>query len=610
MRESQRRRYKSVELVDQCIERDTEWRTARFELDKLNAEFNKANKAVALKMKSGEKEEAEKLMPEVKRVDQARQDTVELEKRLEIETTELLQKIGNIVHDSVPVNNDEEFNTVHNTWGERRMEEDLPNHVDLVGMLDIADLEKGADVAGGRGYFLKGAGVLLNQAMINYALSFLASRGHTPLATPFFMRKERMAECAQLADFDEQLYKVTGEGDDKYLIATSEQTCCSYLRKLWLNEKDLPIRLSGYSTCFRKEVGSHGRDTLGIFRVHQFEKVEQFVAVTPEGNASWEEMDRLIGNAEAFYQSLNIPYNVVNIVSGELNDAAAKKFDLEAWFPSSRTHRELVSCSNCTDYQSRRLDIRYGAPQKGPEKTKTFVHLLNSTLTATERTLCCLIENWQTPDGMIVPPALRPWMCGIEFIPFVNKLDNKKRLVAVSPAPAPLFASSNDAASAGPISVFVNAGECAGSIALESILKKFPESVALKKSIAVDMTEEQKALFADPENVEGPAMIEGGDFVLTSATSIARYLAKTTQASSLAMLPTSAKENAKCESLVELFHHTNIEEVLFRVEKALESGDYVCGSLFTIADALLAAKLKTAKASVSAKAQKWLDSSL
>lgn len=210
VRESQRRRYKSVELVDQCIERDTEWRTARFELDKLNAEFNKANKAVALKMKSGEKEEAEKLMPEVKRVDQARQDTVELEKRLEIETTELLQKIGNIVHDSVPVNNDEEFNTVHNTWGERRMEEDLPNHVDLVGMLDIADLEKGADVAGGRGYFLKGAGVLLNQAMINYALSFLASRGHTPLATPFFMRKERMAECAQLADFDEQLYKEIG----------------------------------------------------------------------------------------------------------------------------------------------------------------------------------------------------------------------------------------------------------------------------------------------------------------------------------------------------------------------------------------------------------------
>lgn len=611
MKESQKRRYKSVEIVDQCIEKDAQWRSVRFDLDKLNADFNKANKAVALKMKAGEKEEAEKLMPEVKRVDQLRKDTVELEKTLEQETNELLLKIGNIVHDSVPVNNDEEFNTVHATWGGRRMEEDLPNHVDLVGMLDIADLEKGADVAGGRGYYLKGAGVLLNQAMINYALSFLAARGHSPLATPFFMRKDRMAECAQLADFDEQLYKVTGEGDDKYLIATSEQTCCSYLRKLWLNEKDLPIRLSGYSTCFRKEVGSHGRDTLGIFRVHQFEKVEQFVAVTPEGNASWEEMDRLIGNAEAFYQSLNIPYNVVNIVSGELNDAAAKKYDLEAWFPSSRTHRELVSCSNCTDYQSRRLEIRYGAPQKGPEKTKSYVHLLNSTLTATERSLCCLLENWQTPDGLVVPPALRPWMCGIEFIPFVSKLDKKKRLVAVSPAPAPLFGGVNGADSANSLSVFVNAGDCAGSMALESILSKLPDTAATKKSIAVDVTEEEKGLFPDPENIVGPAMIADGDFVLTSATAIARYLAKMTQASSLALLPTAAKDNAKCEALIELFHHANVDEVVTRVEKALEgANDYVCGSTFTIADALLAAKLKTAKASVSAKAAQWMTLSL
>ena len=333
--------------------------------------------------------------------------------------------------------------------------------------------------------------------------------------------------------------------------------------------------------------------------------------MTPEGNASWEEMDRLIGNAEAFYQSLNIPYNVVNIVSGELNDAAAKKYDLEAWFPSSRTHRELVSCSNCTDYQSRRLEIRYGAPQKGPEKTKSYVHLLNSTLTATERSLCCLLENWQTPDGLVVPPALRPWMCGIEFIPFVSKLDKKKRLVAVSPAPAPLFGGVNGADSANSLSVFVNAGDCAGSMALESILSKLPDTAATKKSIAVDVTEEEKGLFPDPENIVGPAMIADGDFVLTSATAIARYLAKMTQASSLALLPTTAKDNAKCEALIELFHHANVDEVVTRVEKALEgANDYVCGSTFTIADALLAAKLKTAKASVSAKAAQWMTLSL
>jgi seryl-tRNA synthetase len=220
------------------------------------------------------------------------------------------------------VSDDEENNVVYRSFGleHKRMEENLPNHVDLIAMLDIADTERGTDVAGGRGYYLKGAGVLLNQAMINYALSFLAQRGHTPLATPFFMRKDRMAECAQLADFDEQLYKVSGEGEDKYLIATSEQTCCSYLRKQWMQPKDLPVRLAGYSTCFRKEAGSHGRDTLGIFRVHQFEKVEQFVAVDCDGDASWEEMERLLKNSEDFYQSLGIPYHVVNIVSGELND--------------------------------------------------------------------------------------------------------------------------------------------------------------------------------------------------------------------------------------------------------------------------------------------------
>ena len=161
----------------------------------------------------------------------------------------------------------------------------------------------------------------------------------------------------------------------------------------------------GYSTCFRKEAGSHGRDTLGIFRVHQFEKVEQFVAVSPDGDESWQEMERMIGNSEAFYQSLGLPYQVVNIVSGELNDAAAKKYDLEAWFPSSKTWRELVSCSNCTDFQSRRLEIRCGAAQKGPEKKKSYVHLLNSTLTATERTLCCILENWQTEEGFVVPRA-------------------------------------------------------------------------------------------------------------------------------------------------------------------------------------------------------------
>ena len=446
VRESQRRRYARVEDVDDVIALDAKWRDARWELDQANSEFNKANKAVSALKRAGE--DAEDAIKQVAEIKAKIALLAEAEKAAEQATNACLHKIGNIVHDSVPVSDDEENNVVYRSFGldSRRMEENLPNHVDLIAMLDIADTERGTDVAGGRGYFLKGAGVLLNQAMINYALSFLAQRGHTPLATPFFMRKDRMAECAQLADFDEQLYKVSGEGDDKYLIATSEQTCCSYLRKQWMQPKDLPVRLAGYSTCFRKEAGSHGRDTLGIFRVHQFEKVEQFVAVDCDGDASWVEMERLLKNSEDFYQSLGIPYHVVNIVSGELNDAAAKKYDLEAWFPSSKTFRELVSCSNCTDFQSRRLEVRCGAPSKGPEKKKAYVHLLNSTLTATERSLCCLIENWQTPDGLVVPPALRPFMMGIEFVPFVRKLDKKGKLVDVSPPPPPLFTPEHDPA--------------------------------------------------------------------------------------------------------------------------------------------------------------------
>ena len=442
VRESQRRRFSRVEDVDDVIAMDAKWRDARWELDSVNAQFNKANKEVS-KLKVA-KENADEAIAKVKELAARRIELEQQEKDAEEAVNTLLKKIGNIVHDSVVVSQDEENNAIVRTFGldTKRMEEKLPNHVDLIAMLDIADTEHGTDVAGGRGYFLTGAGVLLNQALINYALTFLAGRGHTPLGTPFFMRKDRMAECAQLADFDEQLYKVSeGEDkEDKYLIATSEQTCCSFLRKRWIQPKELPIRLAGYSTCFRKEAGSHGRDTLGIFRVHQFEKVEQFVAVSPDGDESWQEMERMIGNSEAFYQSLGLPYQVVNIVSGELNDAAAKKYDLEAWFPSSKTWRELVSCSNCTDFQSRRLEIRCGAAQKGPEKKKSYVHLLNSTLTATERTLCCILENWQTKEGFVVPPALRPWMQGIEFIPFVKKLDKKGKLVEVSPPPPPLFA--------------------------------------------------------------------------------------------------------------------------------------------------------------------------
>ncbi|XP_050273148.1 serine--tRNA ligase-like, partial [Quercus robur] len=344
----------------------------------------------------------------------------------EAEVREVLQNlnsklllIGNIVHDSVPISDDEANNEVIRAWGEKRLEPKLKNHVDLIKLLGIADLKKGADIAGGRGFYLKGDGVRLNQALINFGLDFLEKRGFTLLHTPFFMRKEVMARCAQLAQFDEELYKVTGEGDDKYLIATAEQPLCAYHLDDWIHPSELPIRYAGYSSCFRKEAGAHGRDTLGIFRVHQFEKVEQFCITSPDNDESWAMHEEMLKNSEDFYKMLNLPYQVVSIVSGALNDAASKKYDLEAWFPASQTYRELVSCSNCTDYQARRMETRYGQ-KKSNEQTKKYVHLLNSTLIATERTMCCIIENYQREDGVEIPEALQEFMGGKTFLPFKN----------------------------------------------------------------------------------------------------------------------------------------------------------------------------------------------
>lgn len=316
--------------------------------------------------------------------------------------------------------------------GTPRDEPKLFNHVDLVKMLGIAEMDAGSDVAGSRGYYLMREGVLLNQAIINFALATGVAKGFEPVQTPYFMNKSVMAACAQLSQFDEELYKVSGDGDDKYLIATAEQPLCALHRDRWFERSELPRRYVGYSTCFRKEAGSHGRDTLGIFRVHQFEKVEQFVVASNEPGASEAELARMLANAEEFYTSLGFSYRVVNIVSGELNNAASKKYDLEAWFPASKTYRELVSCSNCTDYQSRNLNARLrsaGGPDS--DSKKEYVHMLNSTLSATTRTLCCLLETYQTPDGVVIPEALRPYAFGLEFVPFRYKLDKKGRTVKI-----------------------------------------------------------------------------------------------------------------------------------------------------------------------------------
>merc|ERR1712137_1313210 len=353
-----------------------------------------------------------------------------------------LREIGNWLHPSVPVSNDEDAdNRTERTFGDIEQRKKY-SHVDLIHMIGGMDAERGTVTAGGRGYYLMGAAVCLQQALIQLSLQTLVKKDYTPLYTPFFMRKDVMQEVAQLSQFDDELYKVTGKGsenkddksvDEKYLIATSEQPIAAFHRDEWIDEKKLPIKYAGLSTCFRQEGGSHGRDTRGIFRVHQFEKIEQFVIASPHDDESWKLMDEMINNAENFCKMLNIPYRIVCIVSGALNNAAAKKLDLEAWFPGSGAFRELVSCSNCLDYQSRRLMIRYGQTKK-MTGTTDYVHMLNATMCATTRVMCVLSELNQTETGIRIPAALKDFMPPqyAEEIPFtkpapIDELETKKQ---------------------------------------------------------------------------------------------------------------------------------------------------------------------------------------
>lgn len=438
---SQKKRGDSVEIVDEIIADYKNWTQIRFDLDGLNKKINKLQKDIGLRFKA--KEDAKDLLAQKDELLNEKKGLIEDEAKADKQLKFKVNQVGNIVHDSVVDSRNEDNNELVRNWKPEDLKDVGPvasctgapatlSHHEVLLRLDGYDPERGVKIVGHRGYFLRQYGVFLNQALINYGLSFLAKNGYTPLQAPVMMNKEVMAKTAQLSQFDEELYKVIDGEDEKYLIATSEQPISALHANEWFEKpsEQLPVRYAGYSSCFRREAGSHGKDAWGIFRVHQFEKIEQFVLTEPEN--SWKEFDRMIGLSEEFYQSLGLPYRVVGIVSGELNNAAAKKYDLEAWFPFQKEYKELVSCSNCTDYQSRNLEIRCGIKQQN-QLEKKYVHCLNSTLSATERTLCCILENYQTEDGLKIPEVLRKYIPGEpEFIPFVKELpknstSNKKK---------------------------------------------------------------------------------------------------------------------------------------------------------------------------------------
>ena len=402
--DSEKKRFRGTQTAEKVIEYDTLWREGEKRLNFLRSEKNRLSKSFKKAKAEGNLDEVIAKSKEVANEIKELGPKIEEYKQLR---DDYRYKVGNIIDEDVPISDSEDDNEIVKKYGDVPEFDFEPlNHVDLIEKIDGADMKTAAEVAGARFYYLKQDILHLNLALIQFALNELEAKGYIPLQTPFFVKGEVAAETSELGEFEETLYKVANE--DLYLIATAEQTLAALHRDEIIAPEDLPFQYCALSTCFRKEAGSHGKDTLGIFRVHQFEKIEQFIYTTPEESKKAHE--KLLAVTEEIYQKLGLHYQVVAIVSSALNDNAAIKYDLEAWFPGSKAYRELVSCTNCKDYQARKTKTRFGKAGSGDAQA---LHTLNSTAIATERTICCLLENYQQKDGSIkVPDVLVPYMGG------------------------------------------------------------------------------------------------------------------------------------------------------------------------------------------------------
>ena len=397
-----------MRLLEDIITWDKKWRAV---LEQLNADRHRRNvvsKEISELKKKGE--DASALVKEAQELPQRIKEQEARESELKEKVNGGLMRLPNILHETVPMGKDDSDNVEERRWGEiRKFDFDLTSHSELMENLGIADFDRAGKIAGAGFVFMMGDLVLLDQALINFALEYLVKQGYVPVEPPFMMRRRAYEGVTDLADFESVMYKV--EEEDEYLIATSEHPIGAMYMDEIIDEDLLPLKYVGLSTNFRREVGAHGLDTKGLFRMHQFNKVEQFIFCKPED--SWHFHEELIGNAEALCQMLKIPYRIVNDCTGDIGTVAAKKYDLEAWSPRQNKYVEVVSCSNCTDYQARRLNIRCG--KVGGEKR--ILHTLNSTAIATSRTLVAILENYQNADRTItVPEVLRPYMNNLETI--------------------------------------------------------------------------------------------------------------------------------------------------------------------------------------------------
>ena len=389
--------------LDGLIESDQRRRELIIKTDELRKKKNQLALQISQKKKSGE--EISSVLTEMKGVSEDLGKLESEQEGIEKIYSRLALTIPNLIHESVPIGIDETANKEIRKWGEiPNFDFKINDHIDISENLDVVDLERAAKVAGARFYYLKNDLVRLNQSLIHYGLDFLAKKEYSLIQPPYMINRESMEGAVIADDFEEVIYKI--EDEDLYMIGTSEHAMAAMHSKEILEGKDLPLKYAGISPCFRKEAGAHGRDQKGIFRVHQFDKIEQFVFSRPED--SWKEHEKMLSVVEEFYQELEIPHKVMLLSTGDMGKISAKTYDIEGWMAGQKAYREIVSCSNCLDYQARRLKIRFR--DKTNEDTQ-YVHTLNSTLIATTRILVSIMENFQTKDGHIrIPRVLQSYM--------------------------------------------------------------------------------------------------------------------------------------------------------------------------------------------------------
>lgn len=402
VKDSLKKRNMDPKQVDVIVELDKEWRKLKGKGDELRAKRNKLSLEINALKKAGKDagkviKEAALIPDELKKVD----DEI---RRVEVKIHNALCAMPNVLHESVPVGKDSSENKVVKEFGKKPKFTFKPrNHVELLEINDLADFDRATKISGARWYFLKNELAVLNLAIQRYAVDFMRERGYTFIIPPYFINRKSYEGVTSLDAFQDVLYKV--EGEDLYAIATSEHPgTAAFAGEVFL-DSNLPLKMVAFSTCFRKEAGTHGIDQKGIFRVHQFDKVEQLIISTPE--KSWQMHEELIKNAIDFWKTLEIPFRQVVLCSGDTGRVSAKTYDLEAWFPVSEQYREIASCSNVTTWQSQRLGIKC---ETSPGMNRRLAHTLNSTCVAVQRCMVAILENFQNEDGTVtVPKALQKY---------------------------------------------------------------------------------------------------------------------------------------------------------------------------------------------------------